>query len=118
MEYGLVVCGSTSEPAFMRSVPATLPVAKAIPSPREHIGSIVGAPGVMHRSDEVYGYFRALAKASNRVRVETIGKTDEGKDVVLVIVADERTMKELDRYKAAMARLADPRKIPPSAVDA
>jgi hypothetical protein len=107
----------TTDPAFLPSNLTSFPIAKGVPSPKDHFGTIIGAPGVMHHSDEVYGYFRALAKATSRVKVETLGKTDEGKDIVLVIVADEQTMKQLDRYKAAMAKLADPRTIPADQVE-
>src|SRR3712207_8917525 len=54
-------------------------------------------------------YLRALAAASPRVRVETIGTTEEGREILVVAIADEATMGDLERYKAAAARLADPR---------
>jgi hypothetical protein len=101
----------TSDPAFLPASVATLPDHATIPSPREHFGTVIGAPGVMHRSADVYAYLRALAAATPRVRVETIGRSEEGREIVLAVIADEATMGRLDGYRAALARLADPRTV-------
>lgn len=116
--YARLVREATSDPRFLPTTVATLPMSASIPSPRRHFGTIIGAPGVMHRTAEIYGYFRALAAASPRVRVETIGTTEEGREILLVAIADEATMRDLDRYKAAAARLADPRRVPTAELDA
>jgi Zinc carboxypeptidase len=115
--YARLVREATSDPRFLPTTVATLPVTASVPSPRRHFGTIIGAPGVMHRTPEIYGYFRALAAASSRVRVETIGRTEEGREILLVAIADEATLRELDRHKSAAARLADPRSIQPADVD-
>ena len=54
---------------------------------------------------------RALAAATPRVKVFDIGKTEEGRDLVVVAIADEATIKDLDTYKAIAAKLADPRNL-------
>lgn len=115
--YARLVREYTTDSLFLPASLASLPTSSAVPSPRRHFGTMVGAPGVMHHSDEVYGYFRALARATPRVKVENIGTTEEGREIVLAIVADEATMRDLDRYKQLMAQLADPRSTPASAVD-
>jgi hypothetical protein len=56
---------------------------------------------------------RELDKASPRVQVTTIGKTEEGRDILLVAIADEAGLRDLDKLKAATAALADPRKTTP-----
>jgi hypothetical protein len=116
--YARLVREATSDSRFLPPTVATLPASASVPSPRRHFGTIVGAPGVMHRTAEIYAYFRALAAATPRVRVETIGTTEEGREILLVAIADEATMRELDRYKAAAARLADPRRVPVAEIDA
>ena len=63
-------------------------------------------------SGQAYAYCRALAAASPRVRVFTIGKSEEGRDILLVAIADEKGIANLDQLKAATAALADPRKTP------
>jgi hypothetical protein len=110
--YGRMIKEYTSDPRFLPAVVASLPDHPSIPSPRDHFGTIIGAPGVMHHATEVYGYLRALAAASPRIRVETIGKTEEGREIVLAVITDEATMGKLDQYRAVLARLADPRTVP------
>ncbi|HMA42522.1 MAG TPA: M14 family zinc carboxypeptidase, partial [Gemmatimonadales bacterium] len=115
--YARLVREYTTDSRFLPASVAALPLSATIPSPQRYFGTIAGAPGVMHHADEIYGYFRALAKATPRVRVQTVGKTEQGRDIVLVIIADSATMQRTDAYRAALARLADPRTVPPEALD-
>jgi hypothetical protein len=39
-----------------------------------------------------------------------IGQSEEGRDMIVLAVADEATIKQLDKYKGMLASLADPRK--------
>ncbi|MBP1634155.1 MAG: peptidase [Acidobacteria bacterium] len=107
----------TTEPRFGNPWVAYVPDSATVPSPTRFLGHVVGAPGELSRTDRIYGYFRALAKASPRVRVETIGTSDEGRDILLVIVSDERAIADLPRLKAAAAALADPRTTTPEAAE-
>ncbi len=87
-------------------------------SPTKYLGHVVGAAGELSSTAKIYGYFRKLAETSPRVRVETIGRSEEGRDILLVAVADEAGLRDLDRLKAATAALADPRKTTPEAAEA
>ena len=107
----------TTDSRFLPASVATLPLSTTIPSPQRHFGTIAGAPGVMHHSAELYGYFRALAAATARVRVETVGKTEQGRDIVLVVIADSGLLARTDAYRATLARLADPRTVPAASLD-
>ena len=107
--YGELIREYTSDPHFLPASVATLPTMDGMPSPLDHFGTIIGAPGVMHHVDEIYGYYRALAAATPRVRVESYGTTEEGREIILVIVADEESIGRLDHYRETLARLADPR---------
>jgi len=115
--YARLVREYTTDPRFLPASLESLPLSASVPSPRKHFGTIIGAPGVTHHADEVYGYFRALAKATPRVKVETVGKSEEGRDIILAIVADEGTMRDLDRYKRLLTRIADPRTLPSDSLD-
>jgi hypothetical protein len=117
-DYARLVKEYTSDPRFLPAVVSSLPTSATIPSPQKHFGTIIGAPGVMHRADDVYGYFRALAAATPRVKLEKVGTSEEGRDIMLVIVADDATMQKLDAYKRVLARLADPRTVSVAQLDA
>jgi hypothetical protein len=112
------IAGFTTEPRFGNPWVAYVPDSDTVPSPAEFLGHVVGAPGELSRTPQIYGYFRALAKASPRVRVRTIGASDEGREILLVAIADENGIADLPRLKAATAALADPRKTTPDAAEA
>ena len=87
-------------------------------SPRAFLHRIPGAPGrtgQLRRS--AYAYCRALAGSSPRVQLFTIGRSEEGRDIVLLAIADEKGIAELEQLKAATAALADPRKTDPAAAE-
>jgi hypothetical protein len=111
--YARLVREATTDPRFLPQAVATLPASETVPSPLKYFGSIAGAPGVMHHTKDLYAYFRALARATPRVRVDSIATTEEGREIILVVIADEQTMRNLDHYKALMRRIADPRTLPP-----
>jgi hypothetical protein len=87
-----------------------MPASASVPSPLKFLGRIPGTPGELTYAKDIHRYYEALAKASPRVRCWTIGKTEEGRDMVVLAVADEATIKTLDRYKADLAALTDPRR--------
>jgi hypothetical protein len=62
----------------------------------------------------VVGYFQTLAKSSDRVRVDELGKTADGRPFIAVTIADAPTLRNLDRYRTIQQRLADPRKTSPA----
>ena len=55
----------------------------------------IRAPGELTYSKDIYRYYEALDKASDRVTMWKIGQTEEGRDMVLLAVADEATIKQL-----------------------
>jgi len=109
--YGKKIKEYTTDPRFLNEMVDHLPLSQSVPSPLQHFGTIIGAPGVLHYAEEIYDYFRALAAASPRVLVRTIGKTEEGREMIEVVVADEATIASLDSYRTDLNRLADPRKL-------
>jgi hypothetical protein len=109
-DYARQIREYTSDPKFLPATVAGVPDHPTIPSPREHFGTIIGAPGVMHRTTDIFAYYRKLAETTPRVRVEKIGTTEEGRDLLLVSVADEAVLADAQRHRDGAARLADPRR--------
>ncbi|HEY3519864.1 MAG TPA: M14 family zinc carboxypeptidase, partial [Rhodanobacteraceae bacterium] len=86
-----------------------LPASSTVPTPEKVLGDIAGAPNMLPYAEDVYRYFRMLAETSPRVKVFSIGKTEEGREMIAVAIADESLMSQLDANKARLAQLADPR---------
>ncbi len=86
-----------------------LPVVPGIPMPRDIIGYHVGAPKKLTYYADQLKYYRALAAATPRVVVESIGQSDEGRELVVVWVSSEANMKDVAKNRANLAKIADPR---------
>ncbi len=101
----------TTEPFFLSPLVDYLPAASGVPTPQAVLGDIAGAPGKLPYAADVYRYMRMLEKASPRVKVRTIGKTEEGREMIAVAVASERLLAAMDDNRARLGKLADPRTI-------
>src|ERR1700749_3474250 len=101
----------TTDPSFNTALTDYLPHSDTVPTPMAVLGDVSGAPNFLPHSKEVYAYFRLLAEKSPRVKVFVIGKTEEGRDMLAVAIADEALLKDLDADKARLAQLGDPRSI-------
>ena len=109
--YTAQILKDTTDPSFNSPLTDYLPASSSVPTPEKVLGHIAGAPNYLPYSADVYRYFRALAAASPRVKVFTIGKTEEGREMIAVAIADESLLADLDANKARLAKLADPRSI-------
>src|SRR5690606_23957549 len=75
------------------------------------LGDVAGAPGKLPYSHEVYRYMRMLADASPRVKVFSIGTTEEGREMIAVAVSSEANISRLEENRERLAQLADPRRL-------
>jgi|SRR5271169_1028270 len=101
----------TTESFFTSPLVEYLPASKTVPTPEVVLGDVAGAPGILPYAEEVYKYMRLLEKASPRVKVFSIGTTEEGREMIAVAVSSEGNLKNLDANSERLAKLADPRTI-------
>lgn len=101
----------TTKPEFISPLVDHLPKVAGIPSPKDVLGYHIGTPQKLTYTEGVYKYFRALADKSPRVKVFVAGKTDEGRDIIVVAIANEDTIRNLEQYRGYLAQIADPRKL-------
>jgi len=101
----------TTAPVFTSPLVDYLPASKNVPTPEIVLGDVSGAPGILPYAEDVYKYMRLLAKATPRVRVFSIGTTEEGREMIAVAVSSEENLKHLDENRSRLAKLADPRTI-------
>jgi len=104
------IAKATGDSRFLSPWVAYLPQSATVPTPAAFFGRIMAAPGELVNSEKAYEYCRALAKASPRVKVFTLGRSEEGREILIVAIADEAGIGDLDRLKATTAALADPRR--------
>lgn len=82
----------------------------AVPKPADFFGHEMGADRKLVTWDKVAAYFTQLPQESDRIRVEVLGKTTEGRPFVAATIAAPETLRKLDHYREIQARLADPRR--------
>jgi Zinc carboxypeptidase len=110
--YGAKIAEYTTEKYFMTELVDHLPLSDKVPSPEKIMGYAVGTPNKLTYTKDLYRYYRALAGASQRVRVLSASeKSEEGREQMLVLISDEANLAKLDRYKEITAKLGDPRKL-------
>ncbi|HLJ79820.1 MAG TPA: M14 family zinc carboxypeptidase, partial [Acidobacteriaceae bacterium] len=101
----------TTEPFFNTPLTDYLPASKTVPTPAKVLGDVAGAPNMLPYAEDVYKYFRLLAASTPRVRVFTIGHTEEGREMIAAAIADESLLDHQRENDARLAHLADPRTI-------
>lgn len=110
-EFAKLVREWTTRPEFLSPLVDHLPKMPGVPSPKDVLGHHIGEPKKLTYYGEAVDYYRALAAKSPRVTVFPIGKTDEGREYVVVAVGSEDSIKNLDQYRAYLGQLADPRNL-------
>jgi len=101
----------TTGPSFLSPLVDYLPASKTVPTPQAVLGDISGAPDMLPYAEDVYKYFRMLEAASPRVKVFTIGHSEEGREMIAVAIADPELLNAAKDNSARLAQLADPRTI-------
>ncbi len=109
--YGAQIKQFTTDPQFLTELVDHLPASTTVPTPEKFLGHIAGAPDHLTYAADVHRYFRAVAQATPRVRILSLGKSEEGRETILALISDEANLQRLDRLKEITAKLADPRKI-------
>jgi len=99
----------TTQPFFTSPLVDYLPASKTVPTPKTVLGDVAGAPGKLPYAEEVYQYMRLLEKASPRAKVFTIGKTEEGREMIAVAISSDANMAKLEENRQRLAKLGDPR---------
>ena len=89
----------TTDKRFLPSSVLNLVTDPKIPSPEKYFGTIIGAPGVMHRTTEIYNYYKKLAEVSSLISVHQTGTSEEGRAINLVMIGNEDAMKRPEFFK-------------------
>ena len=77
-----------------------------VPSPKSHFGFSIGDNYHLATFTQTEAYFQKVAKASPRVKLQSIGKTEEGRNQYMLIVSSPKNIKNLAKYKSISQRLA------------
>src|SRR5213083_3000527 len=99
-EYTAKIKESLQDPRITTELVDHLPASDTVPSPLKFLGRAVGTPGELTYAKDIYRYYEALAKAApTRAKYWKVATTEEGRDIVLLAIADEATIKSLASYR-------------------
>ena len=101
----------TTRPEFLSPLVDYMPESETVPSPRDFLGYVVGAPQKLTYARDIMRYFVALDEASARLMLKVTGPSNEKRVRMSAIIADEDTLSFIEEYKQYMHTLADPRKV-------
>jgi hypothetical protein len=108
----------TTEPRYGSPLVDHLPKVAGIPTPKEVLGYYIGQPKTLTYYADALKYYRALEKAApGKVKIETIGKSDENRELVIVWISSEANIRNLQRNRDNLAKIADPRGMSESQVN-
>ncbi|MBD3412848.1 MAG: peptidase [Candidatus Aminicenantes bacterium] len=77
-----------------------------ITTPEEQFGHKIGDDYWLATYTQLKKYWQKLAQESDRMILRTIGKTEEGRDMVMAIITSPENHKNLETYKAISRKLA------------
>ncbi len=101
----------TTDPSFLSPLVDYLPASKSVPTPAKVLGDVSGAPDMLPYAEDVYRYFRLLEASCSRVKVFTIGRSEEGREMIAAAIADANLLATAKANDARLAQLSDPRTI-------
>lgn len=82
------------------------------PSPRSVLGFTPGDDRTIADWGQITDYFAGLDKASDRVSVQTIGRSTLRRPIIAAFISARENILALNRYKEIQQKLADPRLVP------
>jgi hypothetical protein len=109
-EYTKLIKEYLQDPRISTELVDHMPASDTVPSPLKFLGRIPGTPGELTYAKDINRYFETLGKVSKRAKFWSIGTTEEGREEVVLAIADEATIASLDKCKDMLAQLGDPRK--------
>lgn len=87
-----------------------------VPTPRSVLGYEVGDRFTTHRA--LLRYIELVAASTRRVKVDTVARTFEGREMLRLTITSEANMTRLAERQADARRIGDPRSAPTVEVDA
>src|SRR5437763_16843226 len=100
---------------FTTELVSSLPASATVPTPLKVLGYVPGTLGRLSYVADLNRYFDALAAAApNRVKKFSLGKSDEGRESIVIAISDEANIANLEQNRVALGRLADPRGLSPT----
>jgi hypothetical protein len=81
-------------------------LAQKVPTPLSHFGFNIGDNYHLATFTQTEAYLQKVAATSKKVKMQVIGKTEEGRNHYMMIVSDPSNLAQLSKYKSIAQKLA------------
>ena len=99
--------------ALMLASGAASAAGAQVPTPASVLGHTPGDDYYLADYEDSLRYFHALAKASDRIKMVSIGKSTQGRTFEYAIISNPENLAKFDQYVDASKKLADSRQLTP-----
>jgi hypothetical protein len=89
-----------------------------ITAPKTHFGFELTGDGTFAMWDQEVAYYEKLAKESDRIDLQVLGKSTLGRPFIMLTISSPQNLAKADRYKEISRQMADPRGLTPQQIDA
>ncbi len=93
------------------SLTLAAPAAAQVPTPRQHFGFDIGEHRKLATWSRLTAYYETLARASDRVKLDTLGLATKGQPFVMLTITSPENHARLDELHAIQMKLSDPRTV-------
>ena len=87
--------------------------AQSVPTPKSHFGFSIGDNYHLATFTQTEAYLKKIATTSKKVKLQVIGKTEEGRNQYMVVVSDPANLANVEKYKSIAQKLARAENITP-----
>ncbi len=91
---------------IVASILAAVSAPAQAPTPVSVLGHSPGDDYYLANYEEEIHYFHELASHSDRVKMFTVGKSTEGRDIEIAVISSPQNLARLDEYKSIARKLA------------
>src|SRR5262245_40666131 len=97
---------------------AVVQAQSGVTTPSAHFGFELTADGTFAMWDQEVAYYEKVAKESDRVELQVLGKSTLGRPFLMLTISSPQNLAKADRYREISRQLADPRGLTPQQIDA
>ncbi len=108
---GRVACLALALGAFVQTQ-------TALTTPAAHFGFELAADGRFAMWDQEVAYYEKLARDSDRIDLQVLGKSTQGRPFLLLTISSPQNLARADRHREISRQMADPRGLTPQQIEA
>ncbi|HMR18620.1 MAG TPA: M14 family metallopeptidase [Sphingobacterium sp.] len=91
---------------FLYFVGVAVKAQSNIPTPKSHFGFDIGDDYHLTNYTQTEAYFKRLAEVSDRILLQNLGQTEEGRNQYMLVVSSPQNIRNVEQYRIISRKLA------------